>query len=110
MALFSLQNESSYLPSLLRLLLCSRRNVFTLVNNCDFTVWPGILASADSSKLDSTGFELPVGHSRSFPAPPGWSGRFWARTGCNFDDQGHGSCPVPVRWNATELVRFHRRL
>ncbi|KFK28279.1 hypothetical protein AALP_AA8G495800 [Arabis alpina] len=67
---------------------------FTLVNKCDFTVWPGILASSDSSRLDTTGFELPRGESRSFPAPPGWSGRFWGRTGCNFDGQGLGSCAV----------------
>ncbi|KAL6274090.1 hypothetical protein ACE6H2_024782 [Prunus campanulata] len=65
---------------------------FTFTNKCDFTVWPGILASAGSPKLDSTGFELAKGSSRSFQAPTGWSGRFWGRTGCNFDGSGHGSC------------------
>lgn len=65
---------------------------FTFVNKCDFTVWPGILASAGSPKLDSTGFELTKGSSRSFQAPTGWSGRFWARTGCSFDPSGLGSC------------------
>ncbi|KAJ9146961.1 hypothetical protein P3X46_029173 [Hevea brasiliensis] len=63
--------------------------VFTLVNKCDYSVWPGILGSP---KLDTTGFELPKGSSRSFQAPTGWSGRFWGRTGCNFDASGHGSC------------------
>ncbi|XP_019058081.1 PREDICTED: pathogenesis-related protein 5-like, partial [Tarenaya hassleriana] len=24
--------------------------------------------------------------------PPGWPGRFWARTGCNFDPSGQGNC------------------
>nr|ALE20175.1 pathogenesis-related protein 5 [Hevea brasiliensis] len=62
---------------------------FTLVNKCDYSVWPGILGSP---KLDTTGFELPKGSSRSFHAPTGWSGRFWGRTGCNFDASGHGSC------------------
>ncbi|KAJ8771155.1 hypothetical protein K2173_023480 [Erythroxylum novogranatense] len=62
---------------------------FTFVNKCDFTVWPGILGSP---KLESTGFELTKGTARSFQAPTGWSGRFWGRTGCNFDDSGHGSC------------------
>lgn len=62
---------------------------FTFVNKCDYTVWPGILGSP---KLDSTGFELQKGGSRSFQAPTGWSGRFWGRTGCNFDSSGHGSC------------------
>ncbi|MED6180805.1 Thaumatin-like protein 1 [Stylosanthes scabra] len=58
---------------------------FTVINKCDYTVWPGILANAGSSALDTTGFELPSGGSRSFQAPPNWSGRFWGRTGCNFD-------------------------
>ncbi|CDP07385.1 unnamed protein product [Coffea canephora] len=66
---------------------------FTLVNRCNHMVWPGILANAGSAKLDSTGFELPPGGSRSFQAPPSWSGRFWGRTGCTFDPStGQGSC------------------
>ncbi|XP_050229930.1 thaumatin-like protein 1 [Mercurialis annua] len=62
---------------------------FTLVNKCEYTVWPGTLGTP---KLDSTGFELPKGTTRSFQAPTGWSGRFWGRTGCNFDSSGQGSC------------------
>ncbi|XP_022871100.1 thaumatin-like protein 1 [Olea europaea var. sylvestris] len=66
---------------------------FTLTNRCDYAVWPGILANAGSDKLDSTGFELPSGGTRSFQAPPGWSGRFWGRTRCSFDpNTGQGSC------------------
>lgn len=66
--------------------------MFTFINKCDYSVWPGILANAGSSPLDSTGFELPTGTSRSFQAPTGWSGRFWGRTGCKFDESGSGSC------------------
>ncbi|KAI4297745.1 hypothetical protein L6164_037616 [Bauhinia variegata] len=65
---------------------------FTFVNKCDYTVWPGILANAGTPSLDSTGFELPKDSSRLFQAPTGWSGRFWGRTGCNFDGSGSGSC------------------
>lgn len=65
---------------------------FTFVNKCGYTVWPGILAGASSPKLDSTGFELAHGGTRTFQAPSGWSGRFWARTGCTFDGSGQGSC------------------
>lgn len=65
---------------------------FTFVNKCDYTVWPGILAGASSPKLDSTGFELQQGGTRTFQAPTGWSGRFWGRTGCNFDGAGQGTC------------------
>ena len=35
---------------------------------------------------------LPPGASIQFQAPRGWSGRFWARTGCNFDSAGSGTC------------------
>ncbi|KAF5753045.1 Pathogenesis-related thaumatin superfamily protein [Tripterygium wilfordii] len=62
---------------------------FNFVNKCDYTVWPGIYGSP---KLDSTGFELSKGSSRSFQAPTGWSGRFWGRTDCNFDKTGRGTC------------------
>ncbi|KAG6704813.1 hypothetical protein I3842_07G151700 [Carya illinoinensis] len=66
---------------------------FTMINRCDYTVWPGIQPSAGSAKLDSTGFELGPGGSRNFQAPPNWSGRFWGRTGCTFDPNlGQGSC------------------
>ncbi|KAJ6931558.1 thaumatin-like protein 1 [Populus alba x Populus x berolinensis] len=66
---------------------------FTIINRCDYTVWPGILSNAGSTPLDSTGFELPQGGSRSFQAPPNWSGRFWGRTGCTFDpNTGQGTC------------------
>lgn len=65
---------------------------FSFVNRCDYTVWPGILANAGSPSLDSTGFQLQKDSSRSFQAPTGWSGRFWARTGCNFDQSDSGSC------------------
>ncbi|KAF5747183.1 hypothetical protein HS088_TW06G01364 [Tripterygium wilfordii] len=65
----------------------------TFINKCDYTVWPGILANAGTSQLDSTGFELPKSGSRSFQAPPNWSGRFWGRTGCTFDpNTSQGTC------------------
>ncbi|KAK8687729.1 hypothetical protein V6N13_086529 [Hibiscus sabdariffa] len=65
---------------------------FTFINRCHHTIWPGILANPGSPKLESTGFELTKGSSRSFQVPSGWSGRFWGRTGCVFDDSGQGSC------------------
>ncbi|XP_023769271.1 thaumatin-like protein 1 isoform X1 [Lactuca sativa] len=67
-------------------------STFTFKNRCDYMVWPGILSSAGSTPLDSTGFELSPGESRSLQASPGWSGRFWGRTGCTFDSNGQGSC------------------
>ncbi|CAK7334255.1 unnamed protein product [Dovyalis caffra] len=87
-----LQNRPHYFAVLLSLLFFFEGvsgATFSFVNKCDHSVWPGILGSP---KLDSTGFELSRGTSRSFQAPTGWSGRFWGRTGCNFDSSGHGSC------------------
>ncbi|KAI5577486.1 hypothetical protein BDE02_09G117200 [Populus trichocarpa] len=88
---------SSLISTLVLLFLVSYKGgvlaaTFTFVNKCEYTVWPGILANAGSPRLDSTGFELLKDSSRSFIAPTGWSGRFWARTGCNFDESGTGSC------------------
>uniref|UniRef100_A0A5B7ASP3 Thaumatin-like protein 1b n=1 Tax=Davidia involucrata TaxID=16924 RepID=A0A5B7ASP3_DAVIN len=95
MDLFSCCSSTLILTLSLALLLLSRGVLgatFTFVNKCDHTVWPGILANAGSPTLDSTGFELPEDSSRSFQAPTGWSGRFWGRTGCNFDGSESGSC------------------
>uniref|UniRef100_A0A0D9VRT5 Thaumatin-like protein n=1 Tax=Leersia perrieri TaxID=77586 RepID=A0A0D9VRT5_9ORYZ len=61
---------------------------FTFVNRCTGTVWPGILSNAGSARMDPTGFELPPGAARAVPAPTGWSGRLWARTGCTQDATG----------------------
>ncbi|KAI8549488.1 hypothetical protein RHMOL_Rhmol06G0028400 [Rhododendron molle] len=62
----------------------------TFINTCDYPVWPGILGN---TQLGSTGFELPPSRSAALQAPPGWSGRFWGRTGCNFDaNSGVGTC------------------
>ncbi|CAL5063142.1 unnamed protein product [Urochloa decumbens] len=65
---------------------------FTFTNRCGGTVWPGVLANSGSSPLETTGFALAAGEARSLSAPAGWSGRFWARTGCAFDASGKGSC------------------
>ncbi|XP_052191691.1 thaumatin-like protein 1 [Diospyros lotus] len=95
MDLVSWPCSSLILSFSLALLLLSRGvfgATFTFVNKCDYTVWPGILANAGIPRLDSTGFELPKDSSRMFQAPTGWSGRFWGRTGCNFDGSQSGSC------------------
>ncbi|GER47926.1 pathogenesis-related thaumatin superfamily protein [Striga asiatica] len=66
--------------------------VFTLQNGCSYTVWPGTISGNGAALLGDGGFQLPPGASVQLPAPPGWSGRFWARTGCTFDAAGNGNC------------------
>ncbi|CAI9110941.1 OLC1v1011051C1 [Oldenlandia corymbosa var. corymbosa] len=58
---------------------------FTLVNQCSYTVWPGLLSGAGTSQLPSTGLVLNPGESTSVPVPAGWSGRIWGRTFCGED-------------------------
>ncbi|KAK9165606.1 hypothetical protein Scep_000797 [Stephania cephalantha] len=66
--------------------------VFTFLNSCPYPVWPGTLSGNNSPLLGNGGFLLAPGATIPLTAPPGWSGRFWARTGCNFDGNGIGSC------------------
>ncbi|KAH7669012.1 Thaumatin family protein [Dioscorea alata] len=86
------------LPTLTLLLLLSllqsltESTTFTFTNKCANTVWPGALSNSGSAPLETTGFELTPGSSRAIQAPTGWSGRFFARTGCTFDSTNHGSC------------------
>lgn len=66
---------------------CAR--VFTIVNYCRETIWPAV---TPGENFDGGGFALKPGQTRVFTAPVSWSGRIWARTGCNFDSNGNGSC------------------
>ncbi|KAJ4446052.1 hypothetical protein ANN_12738 [Periplaneta americana] len=63
-----------------------------LQNNLGYTVWIGILAHQGKQTLDNGGFTLYAGGRRNVNMPDNWGGYFWARTGCNFDDSGHGRC------------------
>ncbi|XP_061373303.1 thaumatin-like protein 1b [Gastrolobium bilobum] len=65
---------------------------FTLVNKCDYTVWPGILSNAGVAPLSTTGFALQTGESKAITTPTSWGGRFWGRTLCTQDTTGKFSC------------------
>ncbi|CAL5001093.1 unnamed protein product [Urochloa decumbens] len=65
---------------------------FTISNYCSEPIWPGTLAGAGTPQLPTTGFRLDPGQTVRVPAPTGWSGRLWARTGCAFDAGGKGAC------------------
>ncbi|WOK92243.1 hypothetical protein Cni_G00934 [Canna indica] len=68
-------------------------STFKFHNKCRHTVWPATLSSNSASPLGDGGFELLPNATASFSAPPGWSGRFWARTGCSFHPlSASGSC------------------
>ncbi|KAL5071987.1 hypothetical protein RYX36_022874 [Vicia faba] len=70
----------------------SSATVFTIQNQCSYTIWPGTLSGNGAAVLGKGGFSLAPGASINLTAPSGWSGRFWARTGCKFDGAGNGQC------------------
>lgn len=78
------------------MLLCcstgSHSATFTIVNKCAYMVWPGILSSAGTAPLSTTGFSLQPGDSNALQVPAGWSGRLWGRTLCSQDSAGKFSC------------------
>ena len=65
---------------------------FTIKNNCAFTIWPGTLTGGGKPQLSTTGFELAPTATQTLDAPAGWSGRFWARSGCSNDGNGKITC------------------
>ncbi|KAL8472447.1 hypothetical protein ACS0TY_028973 [Phlomoides rotata] len=58
---------------------------FTFVNQCGYTVWPGILSGAGTAQLSTTGFPLNSGASFPVSVPASWSGRMWGRSLCSQD-------------------------
>ncbi|KAL8500749.1 hypothetical protein ACS0TY_020366 [Phlomoides rotata] len=82
-----------FLLSLLPFFTGSNAAVFTLQNRCKETIWPGILAGGGHPQLTNGGLKLAPNARINIEAPTGWSGRFWARTGCSFDSSGmQGNC------------------
>ncbi|KAK8933524.1 Thaumatin-like protein [Platanthera zijinensis] len=57
---------------------------FEIRNDCSFEIWPGVAANAGHPVIADGGFFLPPGGEKRIQAPPSWTGRLWARTGCNF--------------------------
>lgn len=65
---------------------------FKIVNKCRYTIWPGFLSGANTAQLNTTGFVLNPGKSRTVTIPRSWSGRFWGRTLCGHDSTGKFVC------------------
>ncbi|KAL1309299.1 hypothetical protein HN51_052001 [Arachis hypogaea] len=88
----TLINPISVLITLCVLVSEGKATTFTLLNKCDYTVWPGILTNAGVDPLPVTGFALRTGESKTITAPTTWGGRFWGRTLCAQDSAGKFSC------------------
>ncbi|XAR51789.1 hypothetical protein NMG60_11006524 [Bertholletia excelsa] len=55
-------------------------------NRCPFPIWPATAPNKGSPVIANGGFFLAAGQTKAVQAPGTWSGRIWARTGCNFND------------------------
>lgn len=61
-------------------------------NKCPFPIWPAAAPNRGHPVIADGGFYLPPGQRHKFPAPSDWSGRIWARTGCNFSSTSKKPC------------------
>ncbi|XP_047338501.1 protein P21-like [Impatiens glandulifera] len=57
---------------------------FTITNNCSFPVW--------AAAIPGGGRQLNQSQTWTLNMPLKTTGRIWARTGCEFNESGHGSC------------------
>ncbi|KAL6128110.1 hypothetical protein ACLB2K_071466 [Fragaria x ananassa] len=64
---------------------------FEIVNNCNYTIWPGII-STNRVNLSTSGFKLESGAFLNLSVPNSWQGRVWGRTLCNEFSAGNFSC------------------
>ncbi|KAF3546077.1 hypothetical protein DY000_02008568, partial [Brassica cretica] len=67
------------------------RNI-TIVNECEFTVWPGIQTTAADHPFNISGFVLKKGERREIDPPSTWKGRIWGRSRCLTNTTGSFSC------------------
>ncbi|KAF5376791.1 hypothetical protein D9757_009480 [Collybiopsis confluens] len=70
---------------------------FTVINQCSYTVWPGMFTNllvGSDIPSQPNGWEQAAGATVSFAVPDNWTaGRIWARTECDFSTvQGPTSC------------------
>ncbi|KAL0798984.1 hypothetical protein Bca101_054159 [Brassica carinata] len=67
------------------------RNI-TIVNKCEFTVWPGIQTTSADYPFNISGFVLKKGERREIDPPSTWKGRIWGRSRCSTNRTGSFSC------------------
>lgn len=81
-------------------------------NKCSFPIWPAVAPNSGHPVLASGGFYLPCGGIKRIDAPLGWSGRIWARTGCDFTSNSKQACETGnCNSNNTFIMQymgFHR--
>ncbi|KAI6700611.1 hypothetical protein NL676_014935 [Syzygium grande] len=61
-------------------------------NKCPFPIWPATASNTGQPVIADGGFYLPLGSNKRISAPPAWTGRIWARTGCRFQSNWQPAC------------------
>ena len=65
---------------------------FTITNSCPMDLWPAVLTTNNTGPYTG-GFHLPPNKSLELWVSHDWTGRFWARTNCSFNETTNtGSC------------------
>jgi len=70
------------------------QHTVTINNYCSETIWVGAFPNVQSVTVGGMnvttlgGWEMTANQSGTVMVPGSWSGRFWARTGCNFNNSG----------------------
>ncbi|XP_059439248.1 pathogenesis-related thaumatin-like protein 3.5 [Corylus avellana] len=64
----------------------------TIINKCNYTVWPAIRSNHANTHLPTTGFTLYSNNTITLYVNKSWSGALWGRTGCAKNSTGAFSC------------------
>ena len=88
----SLLNKARTIFVILAIISISYARTFRFKNTCVDPVWVGVLNNPGKELPRNGGFKLEAGQEDSVDTADDWAGRFWGRTGCNFDDSGNGQC------------------
>ncbi|GKZ00940.1 hypothetical protein MPSEU_001045500 [Mayamaea pseudoterrestris] len=85
--LHSVPMQIRTMPSLLLILFCllplhSIAHSVTFVNQCNETIYIGIVQNQGQKLINNGGLRLDAQKNDSVALPFGWSGRFWGRTQC----------------------------
>ncbi|KAK7266263.1 hypothetical protein RIF29_18905 [Crotalaria pallida] len=65
---------------------------FYVHNKCSLAIWPATAPNNGQPVIADGGFYLAPGQTKQIVAPWSWSGRIWARTGCNFASNWKPAC------------------
>lgn len=77
-------------------------NELKFINNCPFSVWPGVHGNPGKVHLENGGFKLLPYATKLVVTPVNWAGKIWARTKCDSSGKCQtGDCDNKMECNGT---------